>query len=186
MANTLDTATSTLKPRLGINHVTHGTTKFLATSTANVSLSIWKDSNFTKMFSATNMPSRPVPLATKGLFMLRDGFTIFASFNLPPLLAPHIPMEMFPSFMQGVRSQSVAQFVAPAAIQVLSTPLHLLGLDLYNNPAQNGNGWKERWIAVKKNWVSSCCARVCRIVPAFGVGGVVNTDVRKNLMARLA
>jgi hypothetical protein len=29
----------------------------------------------------------------------------------------------------------IAQLFCPAAVQFLSTPLHLLGLDLYNNPA---------------------------------------------------
>jgi hypothetical protein len=85
--------------------------------------------------------------------------------------------------MQGVQTQSIAQFIAPAAVQVFSTPLHLLGLDFYN---RNGaTTMAERWTAVRGAWAISTLARLCRIVPAFGVGGVVNAGVRRNLMDRI-
>lgn len=79
--------------------------------------------------------------------------------------------------------QTIAQFLAPATVQIFSTPMHLLGLDLYNRG--KGVTWGERWGIVKKNWAVSAAARMCRIVPAFGVGGVVNLKVRRNLMGRL-
>jgi hypothetical protein len=109
--------------------------------------------------------------------------TIFASFNVPPLLGPVLSSHMSQEFQKKISGQTVAQFAAPAMIQLFSTPLHLLGLDLYNRPKQ---AWSARWLAVKKNWAVSVAARVCRIVPAFGVGGVVNTRVRKGLMEKLA
>ena len=79
---------------------------------------------------------------------------------------------------------SAAQFLAPAAIQILSTPFHLLGLDLYNRSAGTV-GVAERWRKVRVDWFKSCLARVGRIVPAFGVGGVVNNGLRQKLMAGL-
>lgn len=82
-----------------------------------------------------------------------------------------------------VSAASAAQFVAPAAVQLISTPLHLLGLDLYNR--DGAVGWKERARKVRVDWLKSSFARMARIVPAFGVGGVVNTGVRKSLMGRL-
>ena len=73
--------------------------------------------------------------------------------------------------------------MAPAAVQVFSTPLHLLGLDFYN---RNGNTTLgERWAVVRKAWAVSTLARLCRIVPAFGVGGVVNAGVRRSLMEKV-
>ena len=85
--------------------------------------------------------------------------------------------------MQGVRKESIAQFVAPAAVQVFSTPLHLLGLDFYN---RNGTTTiAQRWQAVRSAWAVSTLARLCRIVPAFGVGGVVNAGVRRSLMEKI-
>ena len=78
---------------------------------------------------------------------------------------------------------SIAQFVAPAGIQLLSTPLHLWGLDLYNRPmGENGVGWRARVGRVRRDWLGSSAARMGRIVPAFGVGGVVNAGVRRRML----
>jgi hypothetical protein len=87
---------------------------------------------------------------------------------------------------------TAAQFAAPAAIQLLSTPLHLLGLDLYNRPSGSGGtaggsavakvSWRERWLLIRSRWLASTAARIGRIVPAFGVGGVVNYKVRQSLL----
>ena len=82
----------------------------------------------------------------------------------------------------GWRPQTVTQIVAPAVCQVFSTPLHLLGLDLYNRPRGGGgrlDGGVSRWARVKQEWGKSAVARMGRIVPAFGVGGVVNTGMRR-------
>ena len=84
--------------------------------------------------------------------------------------------------MKEVNKQSIAQFIAPAVVQVASTPLHLLGLDLYN---RGHISFQERWSLVRTAWFPSVCARIARIVPAFGVGGVVNTGVRQKLMKPL-
>jgi hypothetical protein len=78
---------------------------------------------------------------------------------------------------------NTAQFLAPAAVQIFSTPIHLLGLDLFNRQGRVG-GW-ERWSRVKRDWTVSALARMGRIVPAFGIGGVVNANVRKNLMTKI-
>lgn len=80
--------------------------------------------------------------------------------------------------------QTLVQFLAPASVQIISTPMHLLGLDLYNR-GQKGITWGDRWTIVKKNWGVSAVARMCRIVPAFGLGGVVNKKLRYNMTSRL-
>jgi hypothetical protein len=90
-------------------------------------------------------------------------------------------MELLPAMCQGWKRTNIAQFVAPAMVQFISTPLHLVGLDLYNRP---GVGWGERLGLLKRAYLTSSFARIMRIVPAFGVGGVVNTDVRSKFMAR--
>ncbi|KAG9244003.1 hypothetical protein BJ878DRAFT_508138 [Calycina marina] len=181
-ANTLDTITSTVhnkSPTL----VTTGTLKFVASSGANIGLCLFKDQAFTRLFGPGG-PPRAVPLPSYALFTLRDCLTIFASFNLPPLLGPVISKRLGKEMENSISGETVAQFLAPAAVQLFSTPMHLLGLDLYN---RNGKGltWGERWEVVRKNWGVSAAARVCRIVPAFGVGGVVNSKVRMGLIGRL-
>lgn len=183
-ANTLDTFSSTVKGRPA-SSVTSGTSKFLTTSAANVSLCLYKDSQFTRMFGpASAGAARPVPPVTYVLFALRDSLTVFASFNVPPVLAPVLPVTE--EVEKYASRASIAQFLAPAAVQALSTPLHLLGLDLYNRPrGEAGVTSASRAHKVVKDWAKSFAARVCRIVPAFGVGGVVNNSVRSKWMKSL-
>ncbi|KAF2002249.1 hypothetical protein P154DRAFT_544563 [Amniculicola lignicola CBS 123094] len=192
-ANLIDTASSTLSPpsstspsssSSSFSTTTSGTPKFLATSTTNLALCLYKDSQFTRLFGPTTTgPKRPVPLPTFILFTTRDLLTIFASFNLPPLLAPTLSTHLSTSLQAYVSAASVAQFVTPAAVQIVSTPLHLLGLDLYNR--QGAVGGRERVSRVLRDWGVSVVARMGRIVPAFGVGGVVNMKVRREGMEGL-
>lgn len=119
-----------------------------------------------------------IPKASYALFALRDSLTIFASFNLPPLIAPWLPL-MSEEVERSVGRAGVAQFLAPAGVQLFSTPLHLWGLDLYNRP---GAPWRSRVQRVGRDWLGSSLARMGRVVPAFGVGGVVNSGVRGRMM----
>lgn len=182
-ANLIDTTHSTLHATPA-STVTAGTSKFVATSAANLSISLYKDKRFTQLFGVGG-PARPVPLPTFALFTVRDCLTIFASFNLPPLIAPRLAARMGDDVQRYVGALSVAQFVTPAALQLFSTPLHLLGLDLYNRPGVGVGGPEGRAARVLRDWVKASFARMGRIVPAFGVGGVVNTKVRRRFMEGL-
>ncbi|CAI6337235.1 unnamed protein product [Periconia digitata] len=189
-ANSIDTVSSTLTPSTPLTATTSGTSKFIATSSANLALCLYKDSRFTQLFGSTTSAARPVPLPTFALFTVRDCLTIFASFNLPPIIAPHLEHRMSEEVKKYVGAASVAQFATPAAVQLFSTPLHLLGLDLYNRPSDGAKkvsvwGADGRVNQVVKNWGMSAIARMGRIVPAFGVGGVVNAKVRRGLMRRV-
>jgi hypothetical protein len=173
-ANSLDTLSSTMHAKPP-STVTSGAPKFFLTSATNMSLCLLKDRTFARLFAT--IPPTPIPLATYALFCLRDSLTIFASFNLPPVVAPLVPAA------SASKRADVAQFLCPAAVQAVSTPLHLLGLDLYNR--KGDVGWKGRSVKVMGDWGVSFLARVLRILPAFGVGGVVNMRVRRGLMGRL-
>lgn len=135
---------------------------------------------FGPSLSIAGTVARTVPKASYALFAVRDSLTIFASFNLPPLIAPLLPISE--AVEKSVSRASVAQFLAPAGVQLFSTPLHLWGLDLYNRPMGNGTPWRTRVAKVGRDWLGSSLARMCRIVPAFGVGGVVNSGVRSRMM----
>jgi hypothetical protein len=182
-ANSLDTLQSTINPSPA-STVTHGPAKFLATSTANLSLTMLKDSQFTKMFG-TATSARPVPPLSYALFAFRDCMTVYASFNLPPLIAPALPLNA--AAEQYLSRASAAQFLAPAAVQLFSTPCHLYGLDLYNRPGDGKEkvSVRERLTKVGRDWGKSSLARMCRIVPAFGFGGVVNLGMRRRMMGGL-
>jgi hypothetical protein len=189
-ANAFDTASSTIGDRPA-RAVSSGTGKFAASSTANVALCIYKDNVFVRLFGPPGAVPRPVPPASFVLFAMRDCLTIFASFNVPPLLAPHIDARVSESVRSKLSGHTMAQFAAPAAVQIFSTPIHLLGLDLYNRPSAAAGGhattvtFADRCRLIGKNWLVSTAARICRIVPGFGVGAVVNMKVRGNLMDRL-
>lgn len=199
-ANTLDTVTATVQSRPA-STVTAGTAKFAASSAANVGICMYKDQVFVRMFGPPGVVPRPVAPVSYALFTIRDCMTIFASFNVPPLLAPRINERLSEGMRRHVAGATCAQFLAPAMVQFISTPLHLLGLDMYNRPGgsvvpvtagapADAAGaalvsWRDRWDLIRKAWMPSALARICRIVPAFGVGGVVNTKVRKSCMESL-
>lgn len=154
-----------------------------------MSLCLYKDSQFARMFggggggagaAGASLVSRTIPKASYALFATRDSLTVFASFNLPPLIAPLLPLSE--AAEKYVSRTSAAQFLAPAGMQLFSTPLHLWGLDLYNRPGVEGGGWRARAAKVGRDWAGSSVARMARIVPAFGVGGVVNSGVRARMM----
>ena len=73
-------------------------------------------------------------------------------------------------------ADTLAQLITPVSMQILSTPLHLLGLDIYNRESAVS---KERVSFIQQEYVKTTLARMARIFPAFGVGGVVNKYVRK-------
>ncbi|BDD56040.1 hypothetical protein MAP00_001522 [Monascus purpureus] len=203
-ANAIDTVTSTLRNQ-PFSTVTPGLGKFLATTTVNMSICVYKDARFAKIFGAPPAPapaptpsspssvvpaaaasSTPQPLPVKRipitsytLFCLRDSVTIFASFNVPPLLAPRIPDFLAPT---DSMKMALAQFSCPALMQFISTPMHLLGLDLYNRQPPGGLSWKDRASRIRRDYIASSFARMGKIVPAYGVGGVANVWLRKSMM----
>lgn len=214
-ANAIDTVTSTLRNQ-SYSTITPGPAKFIATTTVNMAICVYKDARFARIFGAnpppTNTPKQPsshtprqstpsartttlrppipsslppapkIPKISYTLFCLRDSITIFASFNVPALIAPSIPdvVASTPSM-----KAAIAQFACPALMQFFSTPMHLLGLDLYNRQPAGGLPWTKRAARIRRDYISSSFARMGKIVPAYGVGGVVNVRLRSALMQRL-
>ncbi|KAI9320942.1 hypothetical protein BX666DRAFT_1851581 [Dichotomocladium elegans] len=144
--------------------------KFLATTVVNMSLCILKDRAFTRMFGVTAV--RGLPILTYLLFASRDALTIAASFTAPPLVAQWLQENQSAS---QKNAHVTAQLICPATVQFVSTPFHLLGLDLYNRP---GASPFQRFHFVRSEYLKSAFARVGRIGPAFGIGGVGNTYFR--------
>ena len=147
--------------------------KFVGSSFANVSLSVIKDRAFARMFG-TGDP-KPMPNSSMGLFATRDTMTILASFSLPGLISLRMQDQM--NYSKG-NADTLAQLLTPVSMQILSTPLHLYGLDLYNRPG-TGVTSAERMAFVQQEYLKTTLARMSRIFPAFGVGGVINKEVRK-------
>ncbi|CEG38829.1 uncharacterized protein PHALS_08880 [Plasmopara halstedii] len=151
--------------------------KFFGTTAVNMSLCIAKDRAFARMFGV--IAPGAFPLASIGLFAVRDSLTCGASFNAPKVLAKKLEDNQL---MEKSSASTFAQLICPAAVQFVSTPLHLLGLDLYNN---KGHAVTQRIGFIQREYVKSVLARIGRIGPAFGIGGVGNSYVRNTLRAGL-
>ncbi|CAN0273110.1 unnamed protein product [Ascophyllum nodosum] len=145
--------------------------KFIGTTFVNITTVVAKDLAFTRMF-ATVKP-RPMPIATYVLFTVRDGMTVAASFNMPSPASKYL-QERFG--MSEKNADVTAQLACPASVQLLSTPLNLLGMDLYNNP---NSTMMARAKFISREYNSAMILRVSRTGPAFGIGGVGNTAFRK-------
>ncbi|KAI8373707.1 hypothetical protein BD560DRAFT_446225 [Blakeslea trispora] len=145
--------------------------KFITTSVTNIGLCVYKDKVFARMFGVA--ASRALPKLSYFLFAARDSLTIAASFTAPVHIA-HLLQQT--SFQPSSKSaNTIAQLSCPAIVQIVSTPVHLLGLDLYNRP---GVSMASRNQLIRKEYFKSTLARVGRIGPAFGIGGVGNTYFR--------
>ncbi|GAB9465084.1 hypothetical protein Gpo141_00002504 [Globisporangium polare] len=148
--------------------------KLLATTVVNMSLVIAKDRAFAQMFSVTKQHKFPV--TSVGLFAIRDSLTVISCFHAPKVIMEHLRER-------GVNEKvatGVAQIGAPIAVQFASTPLHLLGLDLYNHPVADRAA---RLQFIQREYFRSSLARIARIGPAFGIGGVGNSSFRTKLRA---
>ncbi|CAB9501384.1 expressed unknown protein [Seminavis robusta] len=152
---------------------------FLGTSVTNSSASILKDRAFAQMFAAnaatTTGLARQVPVASYGLWMTRDLIGVGSSFVLPDMVAQQLPFE------DEQRNRDISQLCVPIATQLVAGPLHLLGLDLFNRPMQD-MPWKhqvlERYHCLVNGYGAVVGARIARIIPGYGFGGVLNTKLR--------
>ncbi|ETO14038.1 hypothetical protein RFI_23327 [Reticulomyxa filosa] len=148
-------------------HLNKDIPKFVGVSFVNISICIAKDRAFTRMFGL--IPPSKVPKTSLLLWLTRDCMTIAMSFNLPPALAKKLHDN---GYFSSYKTALVAtQLLCPVSIQLLSTPLHLLGSDLYNNKQST---WEKRLKFVRREYGKTAAARMARILPAFGIGGVAN------------
>ena len=150
--------------------------KFVGSSFANVTLSIMKDKAYAVMFGKGS--PRPLPLASYALFGGRDCLTILAGFSLPAVISK----SMQSNGWKSAHADNLSQIATPVAMQIVSTPFHLHGLDLYNRSNQT---YLERILFLKREYIKTTLARMARIFPAYGVGGVVNRYLRQSSLEAL-
>jgi len=151
------------------DHGPSTTPKLIASAATNITLINLKDIAYARLFSQG--VTRPFPRFAIGLFALRDAGTILPTFSpLPGMLSREILQPL------GVPSpDTLALLVTPMSVQVFSTPLHLIGLDLYNREKVT---WKDRLSFVRREFAATTVFRMARALPAFGVGGVINKNLR--------
>lgn len=71
---------------------------------------------------------------------------------------------------------AIAQLTSPLLIQIFVTPLHLFGLDIYN---REGKSFGDRARNVRGLYLSALSMRMIRFLPAYGIGGIINRELRK-------
>jgi hypothetical protein len=59
----------------------------------------------------------------------------------------------------------------PSLVQVVSTPIHILSIDLFQHPHK---AWRERIQHICVNYKSVLLGRILRAFPTFELGGIIN------------
>jgi len=165
-----------LGERYELGSTTQNSLKLFGATGAYTSSSILKDVAFAKMFSKAAETAaevkRAVPMTTYGTFLFRDACIIGAGFILPAMVAGQFKSNG----MDTQTADKVAQLATPCAMQIVITPIHLLGLNLYNTPVATTS---ERLRAVAKNCPEATGVRMFRFFWAYGVGGLVNRSLNQ-------
>eukprot|EP00667_Euglena_gracilis_P011227 EG_transcript_11456 len=159
-------------------HASPAVVQLLCTTAANMASSMTKDSILAKMFGSG--PPRRFPLASFGAFMGRDITTIAAGFTIPGPLAQTLQQHT-PWSRQTCEVS--AQLMCPVALQLICTPMHLLGLDFYNH---TGITMRERALGIAAQYRQVVLVRMGRTLPAFGIGGLGNKFFRRTFQQYLA
>merc|ERR1712151_1034350 len=154
---------------------TQNSMKLCGATGAYTTSSILKDVAFAKMFSkasaAATEVKRAVPPTTYGTFLFRDSLIIGAGFILPAMVAGAIKSN---TEMDAQTAEKIAQLATPCAMQVVITPIHLLGLNFYNAPSAAP---AQRARTVWSTCPESTGVRMLRFFWAYGVGGLVNKEL---------
>lgn len=177
VANGADTISNELKaPATGM-------ITFMSTTLVNVPLGVWKDVRFAQIFGtsktsdkvqaarASLVNNRGFARAATAIFLLRDSVTIFGSFTLAPRLSAVIPDELI-----AHAKPVISQLTVPVLTQLIATPVHLLGLDLYIR--QYAVPFSDRLVQSQRYLGSTTVMRCIRIIPAFGFGCLANMELR--------
>jgi hypothetical protein len=144
-----------------------------AASAFNIAAIAWKDYWFYAMFTPGGAP-KALPLPSYGLMALRDGLTITSSFVFKAQLQEHLERA---HGMAHRTADLAASLTVPLAVQFLSTPLHVLAMDLAKRP---GASAASRLAAVASGYTSVLAGRLLRIMPAFGLGSYINDVVKES------
>ena len=148
---------------------------FGATTLVNSSASLLKDKAYAQMFGSV---SAAVPRMSYGVWIARDFSVIGSSFVAPEIVTKYLVEKYEVDYTTAL---SCSEFTLPVLAQLIAGPLHFLGLDFANRNLSS-KGWSEAIVdrsrALYRGFVSVVSARIARIAPGYGIGGVFNTRLR--------
>lgn len=168
-------AANTVETVCGLTQTDPALPKWLATSSTNTLTCIAKDRAFAQMFG-TSVPSN-VPMGAYAAWLSRDFLSMGVFFTLPPLVGA----KLAPYMQSEEQATNAAQVVLPLAVQFISTPLHLLGYDVYNNPK---NSVAQRFTFLQKDYLKNVSIRMVRMAPPWSFGTIANRNVRTELLSK--
>jgi hypothetical protein len=162
------------------------TTLFVGTALVNSSMSILKDRAYARLYGAAAATASTtvtaIPKSTYAFWMMRDLTVIGAAFVLPTHVATVLHHHALPSSWSLADATRLAQLVTPVAVQVVAGPLHVAGYDVYNRPhLGHASFWstvRERVRFLRASYTEVVAARMVRILPGYGLAGVLNTEWR--------
>lgn len=160
---------------------------FVCTSLVNIAAIAYKDAVYAQLFSkrsghgtdaaprnglaAVRHAMRMMPAGSLALFAARDALTIASTFVLKrdcvDALSAHVPHNL---------ADFGVSLVLPMVAQVISTPLHIVAIDLHQQPHMT---WTQRLQHMRRIYTTVCLGRMLRVVPAFGLGGFLNDMIRE-------
>ncbi len=169
------TANNTLDSLCKIYHLNETVMKLTFVTAVNMTTSIMKDAAFAKYFG-TKPPSK-IPFITYCIWFVRDMLSIAAAFVLPEKASAYLQKK---KNISKNKADVSAQFSVPIGMQVVLLPIHLLGLDIYNN---NVSPLGDRAKRIFKNYFPSLPLRFIRMASAYGIGGVTNKKLRNKFIS---
>jgi hypothetical protein len=164
-------------------------TLFVGTTIVNSAASIVKDRAYAQMFgggggggAGAQSVAPAIPRISYLLWMARDLTVIGSSFILPSYVAQHLQDRH--GWNSGTATK-VAQVATPMAAQLVAGPLHYVGLDCFTRPIHAGgtansilSSVTNRLRQLQRAAPEVITARMVRILPAYGITGVYNTQWR--------
>lgn len=140
------------------------------TTAVNVTAMAYKDRIYSALWSTTTLAPR-LPLLSRLLSTAGAMCTVYAQFHQRKHVEGYLMHWGFsPSVALGCASVTVS-----VAAQWISTPFHLLSMDLYRFPTVSIT---DRIRRITLAYPSVAAGRMLRILPAFGAGGVLNEQWR--------
>jgi len=171
-ANVVDTTTKARK----MDTKSTGAAMWFSTTLVNTSTGIAKDRAYARMFGTKS--AERVPIGSYAAWLSRDAFFMGICFVGPPIIG-RLAAESLGSERAGYYA---AQFGLPIAGSFIGTPLHLLGMDVYNNP---NNTVGQRLQFLKKDYFKNVSLAVVRLIPPWSLGTIGNTEARGFLLRKL-
>jgi hypothetical protein len=139
----------------------------LSTSLVNIISISYKDMIYSRIL---NSLMKTFPMRCNLLFAVRDMLTINSCFIWKKDIIHYLDQ-----YIMHNKSEIITSIFLPSCMQVISTPIHILAINMYEKPKST---IVDRLNNIKSCYKSILIGRVMRTIPAFGIGGFMNDILR--------